>query len=167
MRDPTVTVAPGRIVPMAALHKTVTIEPFGPATAILLTDAEVEELGGGKRAAVLVTIDGRTARMRLAVMGGENCIGISKANRASLGVEIGDEVTALVELDEAPREVDMPPVLAAALASEPDLEQRYAALAFTHRKEFAQWVAEAKRDETRARRVTQTLEMLREGRTRS
>jgi uncharacterized protein YdeI (YjbR/CyaY-like superfamily) len=40
-------------------------------------------------------------------------------------------------------------------------------LAYTHRKEYARWVDEAKRDETRDRRVVQALEMLREGRTRS
>lgn len=152
---------------MPSVRKTVTLEPFGPATAILLTDAEVEQLGGGKRAAVRVTIDGHVARLRLARMGGDNCIGISKANRAALGVDLGDTVEALVELDEAPREVEVPPALAEAFASDPAAEQAYASLAFTRRKEFAQWVAEAKRDETRARRVAQTLEMLRKGRTRS
>lgn len=152
---------------MAPIEKTTTLEPFGPATAIMLTDAEVEELGGGRRAAVTVTIDGRTARLRLAVMGGENCIGISKANRAVLGVDLGDVVTARIELDEAPREVEVPAPLAEALAREPELQKRYASLAFTHRKEFAQWVAEAKREDTRAGRVAQTLEMLRAGETRS
>ncbi len=63
-----------------------------PTTAIELGDDQVATLGGGKRAAVLVTTDERSVRLRLAVMGGQNLIGISKANRATLGVEIGDEI---------------------------------------------------------------------------
>ena len=143
---------------MSSLTLTTRLEPRGPAAALVLTDDEVAALGGGKRAAVRVTIGERTARLRLAVMGGENLIGLSKAARAELGVDIGEEVTATVELDETPREVDVPEALAAALAADPDAAKAFAALAFTHRKEYAAWVAEAKRDETRERRVAQTLE---------
>lgn len=151
---------------MGDLTITTTLEPFGPATAIILTDEQVAELGGGKRAPLLVTIDGRSARLRLAVMGGVNCVGISKANRADLGVDIGDQVTAHVALDVAPREVDVPPELAAALSADPVAAQAFEKLAFTHRKEYAVWVAGAKRDETRDRRVNQAIEMLRAGKTR-
>ncbi len=146
---------------------TTTLEPFGPATALILTDEQLEELGGGKRAPVRVTIEGRSARLRLAVMGGQNCIGISKANRAALGVEIGDTVSTLIELDEEPREVEMPPALVEALAADPQARRSFEALAFTHRKEYAQWVAEAKRDETRQRRIAETLRRVRAGQTRS
>ena len=93
------------------------LDPFGPAAAIVLSDDEVAALGGGKRAAVRVTIDGRSARLRLAVMGGQNVIGLSKAARSELGVETGAEVTAQIALDEAPREVEVPEELAAALAA--------------------------------------------------
>jgi uncharacterized protein YdeI (YjbR/CyaY-like superfamily) len=40
-------------------------------------------------------------------------------------------------------------------------------MAFTHRKEYAGWVAEAKHEQTRQRRVQQALEMIRAGNTRS
>jgi len=151
---------------MSSLQVTQRLEPFGPATAIRLTDAEVETLGGGKRAPVQVTIDGRTVRVRLAVMGGENCIGLSKANRAALGVEIGDTVTARIDLDSAPREVVIPSELAAALASDSAAAAAYDKLAYTHRKEYAVWVGEAKKAETRQRRAAQAIEMLRAGQTR-
>ncbi len=151
----------------STLTVTTTLEPVGPATAILLSDAQVAELGGGKRAAVRVEIEGRSARLRLAVMGGQNCIGMSKAARAELGVEIGDEVTATISLDEAPREVEMPAELTAALADEPALRTAYEGLAFTHRKEYAVWVGEAKQAVTRERRAAKALEMLRSGQTRS
>ncbi len=150
-----------------ALILDATLEPFGPAGALVLTDEQVEGLGGGKRAAVRVTIGDRSARLRLAVMGGANVIGLSKAARAELGVQIGDRVSATVELDDAPREVSLPEELTRVLADDPAAAAAYQALAYTHRKEFAVWVGEAKREETRRRRAGQAVEMLREGRTRS
>lgn len=137
-----------------------TLEPHGPATAIELNDAEVEALGGGRRAAVLVTVGERSARLRLAVMGGQNLIGISKANRAALGVEIGDEIEATVELDEAPREVEVPADLAEALASVTGAKEAFDRLPYTHRKEHVQAILDAKKPETRKRRIEATLAKL-------
>ena len=142
------------------LHIHTTLEPHGPATAIELSDAQVEQLGGGKRAAVLVTIGERSARLRLAVMGGANLIGISKANRAALGVEIGDEIDADIELDHAPREIEVPADLAEALGSVHGAREAFEKLPYTHRKEHVQAILEAKKPETRARRISATLEKL-------
>lgn len=61
----------------------------------------------------------------------------------------------------------MPPALTTALARDAAARKAFDALAYTHRKEFARWIAEAKREDTRERRVGQALEMLHEGRTRS
>lgn len=152
---------------MTALEITRPLEPFGPAAALILTDDEVAELGGGRRAAVRVTIGERSARLRLAVMGGQNCIGVSKAARANLGVAPGETVVARIELDTEVREVQVSEDLARALEGDPRARQTFDALAYTHRKEYATWVAGAKRAETRERRVARALEMLREGRTRS
>lgn len=146
--------------PMSLTVRTV-LDPHGPATAIVLSDAQVDELGGGRRAAVRVTIGGASVRLRLGVMGGQNLIGISKANRAALGVEIGDEVEALIELDETPREVEVPASLAAALDAEPPTRAAFDAQSFTARKEDARSVAEAKREETRERRIAAIVERLR------
>lgn len=116
-----------------SLTITQTLQPQGPATALVLTDAEVEQLSGGRRAALLVRIGDRQARLRLAVMGGRNLIGLSRAARAELGVDLGDEVTATISLDEAPREVVPPAELAEALATDSDATAAYDGLAFTHR----------------------------------
>lgn len=72
-----------------ALTLTTTLEPRGPACAIIRTDEQVSELGGGKRAAVRVAIGERSLPLplRMAVMGGENLIGLSRPARADLGVE--------------------------------------------------------------------------------
>lgn len=144
-----------------ALQIHTVLEPTGPATAIELTDEQVVELGGGKRAAVSVTIGDRTARLRLAVMGGKNLIGLSKAARAELGVAIGDEVTASIELDTAERSVEVPEDLAAALDTDPRLRAAFDALPYSHRKEHVRAITDAKRPETRARRVAAAIEMLR------
>ncbi|QKT08131.1 DUF1905 domain-containing protein [Gordonia sp. X0973] len=139
---------------------TTTLEPVGPATALTLTDGQVDDLGGGKRAAVVVTVGNRSARLRVAPMGGVYLIGLSKAARAELGVDIGDEVTATVALDTAEREVDLPDDLAAALDGVPGARAAFDALSYTKRKEAARGVVEAKRPETRQRRIDTVLAAL-------
>ncbi len=143
-----------------ALRVRTVLEPAGPATAIELTDAQVENLGGGKRAAVRVTIGDRTARLRLAVMGGRNLIGLSKAARAELGVEIGDSVEAVIDIDDAERTVDVPADLADALAAQ-SLRAAFDALTHSRRKELARGVAEAKRAQTRESRIAAVIDQLR------
>ncbi|MGL4254759.1 MAG: YdeI/OmpD-associated family protein [Microbacterium sp.] len=142
------------------LHIRTVLVPFGPATAIELTDEQVAELGGGKRAAVVVGIGERSARLRLGVMDGRNLIGISKANRAQLGVDLGDEVEATVALDQQEREVDVPEQLAAALDAA-GARAAFEALTYTRRKELARGVAEAKKTETRERRIAAVVDDLR------
>jgi len=137
-----------------------TLQPQGPATAIELTDEQVSALGGGKRAAVRVSIGARTVPLRLGVMGGRNLIGLSKAARADLGVEIGDTVEAVVELDMQERSVDVPDDLAAALGADPSVRAAFDALPYTARKEHARAVSEAKRPETRERRIAAIVAQL-------
>jgi hypothetical protein len=147
---------------------TTTLVPRGPAAAVVLDDAQVAAVGeGAKRFPVAATVNGFTWRTTLTRMGGEFLVGLSRAVRESAGVEAGDRVVVVLELDTAPREVEVPEALADALAADAKARAAYDGLAYTHRKEFARWVAEAKREETRERRVARALEMLREGRTRS
>ena len=100
---------------MTELHLTTTLEPRGPAAAIVLSDEQVAVLGDAKAFPVVVTIGASTARLRLARMGGENLVGLSKAARAELGVEVGQEVDVVLRPDDAPREVEVPAALAEAL----------------------------------------------------
>ena len=93
-----------------------TLEPRGPAAAIVLTDEQVELLAPGKKSfPVKVTINGTTLPLRLARMGDENLIGFSKAKRAEAGVEIGETYRVVIEPDLGERQVDVPDDLAAAL----------------------------------------------------
>ncbi|WP_433584913.1 YdeI/OmpD-associated family protein [Microbacterium hydrocarbonoxydans] len=133
----------------------------GPAAAIVLTDDQVESLGAGKAFPVSVTIGGRTARLRVARMGGKNLIGFSKAVRAELGVEIDQEVDAVIAVDTAERPVEEPPALAEALDADPALRGAFDALSYTARKEHARTVADAKQEATRERRLAKIIESLR------
>jgi Bacteriocin-protection, YdeI or OmpD-Associated/Domain of unknown function (DUF1905) len=153
---------------MGELTLTTTLQARGPAAAVVLTDDQVAEVGEGRKAfPVRATINGYTWAGRVSRMGGEFLLGMRREVREAARAEAGDEVTVTIALDEAPREVEVPPALAQALEGDAAAKARFDDLAFTHRKEFAQWIAEAKKDETRERRVAQALQMLREGRTRS
>lgn len=142
------------------LHVRTTLPANGPATAIELTDDQVAELGGGKRAAVRVRIGDREARLRLGVMGGKNLIGMSKAARAELGVEIGDTVAADIDLDTADREIEVPDDLATALA-DADARAAFDALPPSRRKELVRGVVEAKQPATRERRIAAAVDSVR------
>jgi hypothetical protein len=153
---------------MGVLRFTTQLQPRGNASAVVLDDDQVAVVGeGAKRFPVVATVNGYVWRTSVTRMKGEFLLGLSREVREGTGAQIGDEVEVALELDQAPREVEVPEALAAALAADPDASATFERLAFTHRKEYARWVAEAKRDETRQRRVEQAVEMIRSGQTRS
>ena len=145
---------------MSELRLHTVLSGRGPAAAILLTDEQVASFGAGKAFPVAVTIDGRTARLRLARMRDENLIGFSKAVRTELGLEIGQEIDAVIRVDSAERTVDIPAELAAALDADPAVRARFDALSYSVRKEHARSVSEAKQDATRERRIAKVLDAL-------
>ncbi|MBO9534345.1 MAG: DUF1905 domain-containing protein [Solirubrobacteraceae bacterium] len=142
-----------------------TLHPRGPAAAVILTDAQLAEIGQGKKTpAVKVTVNGAyTFDGRIGRMGGETLLGFNKAVRTAAGVEPGDELELTILLDDGPREVELPADLAAALASDPATQAAFEALAYSHRKEFARWVGDAKKPETREKRIAETLEKVAAG----
>ncbi len=133
----------------------------GPAAAIVLSDEQVASLGAGKAFPVIVELPGRSIRLRLARMGGENMIGFSKASRAEAGVEIGEELDVVIRVDTAEREIEIPAPLADALATDAAAKAAFEALAPSKRKEIARQIAEAKGEDTRARRLEKALASLR------
>ena len=153
---------------MGAIQFRALLQARGPAAAVVLDDAQVAAVGeGAKRFPVVATINGYTWRTSVTRMGGEFLLGLNKEVRQGAGAEAGDEVDVSVELDTAPREVEVPEPLAVALAADPQAQAAFEHMAFSHRKEYARWIAEAKQEETRQRRVEQALEMIRAGKTRT
>jgi uncharacterized protein YdeI (YjbR/CyaY-like superfamily) len=93
-------------------------------------------------------------------MGGESVLGILKDIREELGKSLGDEVEVAVERDAQEREVEIPIELARLLGTNPAALEAFEALSYTHRREHARQVADAKRPETRTRRAQKTIETL-------
>lgn len=124
---------------------------------------DAKERFGKARAPVRGSVNGAEFRTTVAVYGGVYLIGFNKDVRERAGIAIGDEVEVSLARDDEPRTVDIPPALAAALAEHSEAKAAFEGLSYTHRREYARWIAEAKRDETRERRVAKAVAMLREG----
>ena len=120
----------------------------------------IEALGGGGRIPVTVTFNGVPYRGSIVRMGGAAVLGVQKAIMAEAGIAAGDTLRIEVGNDDAPREVELPDELAEALRRDRAARTTFEGLSYSHRREYAQHVAEAKRPETRAKRVEQTIAAL-------
>jgi hypothetical protein len=126
---------------MGSTRFSATLLPHGPAATVVLDDDQVEAVGeGAKRFPVHATVNGYSWGTSVMRMRGEFLLGMSRAVRQAAGVEAGDTVEVVLELDTAPREVEVPPALADALAGDPAARTAFDALSFTHRKEYARWI---------------------------
>ena len=136
------------------------------ATGIRVPPEVVAALGPSQRPAVRVTIAGHTYRSTVATRGRRFLLGVSAENRAAAGVAAGDEVEVDLELDTEPREVTVPPDLAAALARDAQARRFFDTLTHSQKQWYVLPIEQAKAAETRERRVAKAIAMLREGRKR-
>jgi hypothetical protein len=143
-------------------HTTV-LQSGKTATGIQVPDEIVDALGAGKRPKVSVTINGYTYRSSIAVMNGVFMVGVNADNRAGAGVAGGDDVDVDIELDTAPRSVDLPADFSTALDAEPAARRTFDALSYSNQSWHLYQVEGAKTDETRQRRIAKSIEALREG----
>jgi len=120
----------------------------------------VEALGGKGRIPVTATFDGVPYRGSIVRMGGGAVLGVQKAIMAEAGVRVGDSLTVVVRNDEGPREVEVPVDLAEALARNGAARAAFEGLSFSHKREYVRSITEAKRPQTRARRIELTIEQL-------
>jgi bacteriocin resistance YdeI/OmpD-like protein/uncharacterized protein DUF1905 len=125
---------------------------------------DVPAVFGRARPAVRVTVNGHPFRSTVAVYGGRYYLPVKRELREAAGVAAGDSVVVELAADEEPRTVEPPADLAAALAADPVARAAFDGLSVTHRREYVDWVAGAKRAETRRRRVEQAVVLLRDGR---
>jgi hypothetical protein len=140
------------------------IEDAGNGGAFVTIPFDVEKTFGKKRVKVKATIAGESYRGSLVRMGGDyHILGVSKEIREKTGNTIGDEIEIELEEDTERREVSIPQDLKQALEDDPEAGNIFSQLSYTHQKEYVQWIEEAKRDQTRQRRVAQTTEMLKQG----
>lgn len=133
----------------------------GNTTGILFPDEVIEALGAGKRPKVRATINGYVWRSSIAPMGGEFWLGVSAEVRAKAGVAGDDAVELELEVDDAPREVEIPADFAAALAEHPAERAKFETLSYSHKRQHVLAIEAAKAPETRARRIEGALKILR------
>jgi Domain of unknown function (DUF1905)/Bacteriocin-protection, YdeI or OmpD-Associated len=126
-----------------------------------IPDDVVSALGGRGRIPVNATFDGVPYRGSVVRMGGIAWIGISKAILEAIGADYGSSVDVTLALDTEERTVEPPPDLAAVLDADSAAKAAWDRWSFTARKEHARAIAEAKKAETRARRLQTTLDSLR------
>ncbi len=119
----------------------------------------IAAVGGGGRIPVQASFDGVAYRGSIASMGGCMALGLLKSIRTELGKGDGDPVTVTVERDTVERTIEVPADLAAAL-EDGGLRKAFDALSYSHRREHVNAINDAKKPETRARRITKALEML-------
>ncbi|MGN6693779.1 MAG: YdeI/OmpD-associated family protein [Aquihabitans sp.] len=129
------------------------------ATGIEVPPEVIDDLDAGKRPTVAVTINGFTFSVTLGVMGGKTWIPVSAERRTGAGIAAGETVDITMVVDDAPKVIEVPDDLAAAL-DQAGVRAAFDALAPSHRKEHVRAVTDAKKPETRARRIATCVEML-------
>jgi antitoxin component of MazEF toxin-antitoxin module len=133
----------------------------GGGAFVILPPKVLKALGEGSRFRVTGSLNGVKFESSTMAMGSDRvCMGVHKATREAAGVAIGDDITVELQRDTRPREVKVPDDLARALRRA-SLLAAFEELSFTHRREYVEWVTGAKREETRVRRIEQTVARLR------
>jgi hypothetical protein len=116
--------------------------------------------GTKARVPVYVTINKQPYRGSIVPMGGRHFLGVPKALRVAAKIEAGDTVEVVMERDTKPRVVVPPPDMVRALEASKAAQAAWDRLSYTHRKEHVRAIEEAKRPETRQRRIEKAVEML-------
>ena len=140
---------------------TAVIQNAGGGGAFVEVPFDVEEAFGSKRPKIRALIEGVPYRGTLVRMGTEcHLLLVLKSIREQAGKTFGDEVKVTVEADAEERVVAVPAELKRAFKSEKEANAAFEKLSYTHQKEYAAWINEAKKEETRQKRIAKTIEML-------
>ena len=123
---------------------------------------DVEEVFGNINVKVKATFDGKLYRGSIVRMDGCYMIGITRALRQEIGKGPGDQLSVIIEKDDEQRIVNVPEDLEISLKKVPGLLEKFQKQSYTHQKEYVEWINEAKKEETREQRISQTVEMIME-----
>ena len=147
---------------MATFKAVLQPDPTGTGTFVLVPRKLHEELGLKGRPKIQAVIAGHPYRGSLMPMGdGTYCLGVLKSIQQAAGVKRGDTITVELEVDTAPRTVDIPQDLAKVLAGDKKAAAAWEKLSYTNKKEIARSLKEAKQPGTRERRFDAALQKLR------
>jgi Bacteriocin-protection, YdeI or OmpD-Associated/Domain of unknown function (DUF1905) len=129
----------------------------GNNTGIEVSESILDKLGGGKKPLVVVTINGYSYRSAVGKMGDKFMISLSAENRKMAGVNGGDSVEITLELDTAPRTVELPPDLQSALAKNKTAKQNFEKLSPSKQKAIVLSITDAKTEETKMKRIEKAI----------
>jgi hypothetical protein len=142
--------------------RTILFAAGGNNVGIVVPEEVVWAFGRGKRVPVMVTIDGGYQyRNTIASMGGRFLISFNAETRRATGRGAGDEIEVRLDVDDAPRVIEVPADLAAALATDDASAAAWQALSYSNQRAHAESISSAKTDATRATRVAKVQAMLR------
>ena len=149
--------------PVKQVFKAILENPDSPMdTAYVSIPFDVEKIYGTKgQVKVKALFDGAPYRGILVNMGtGCHVILVRKDIRVAIGKNVGDTIRVEIEPDTEERVVEIPEPLARLLAKNKKAANFFDSLSYTNRKEYAHWIRDAKKEETRAKRLEATLEKL-------
>ncbi len=150
-------------MPKRQIFKAVILNAGGGG-AFVEVPFDVEKEFGSKHPKVKALIEGIPYRGTLTRMGTEcHLLIILKDIRNQIGKTFGDEIKITVEPDDEMRAVEIPAELKKAFKMEKDAKATFEKLSYTHQREYVTWINEAKKEETRANRITKMIEMLKKG----
>lgn len=115
---------------------------------------------GKLRAPVKVTLNGFTFRSTIAAMGGPPCVPLRRSNQEAAKLDGIETLDVRLDLDSEPRVVKPPADLVKALKAA-SLWDRWQDLSYSHQREHVEAIEEAKKPETRARRIERAVQMVR------
>jgi hypothetical protein len=140
---------------------TLLADPNGPGTYVAVPAHVKDELGLKGRPKVHAVIAGHPYRGSLMpTRDGTFVLGVLKAIQQAEGLKRGDAITVELELDTAPRVIDPPSDLAVALRRDGPAAAAWKRLSYTNQREMARSLEEAKKPETRQRRLASALSQL-------
>jgi hypothetical protein len=130
------------------------------ATGVTVPEEAVAALNSGKRVPVVVSINGYSYRSTVSVYAGVYALPIAAEHREAAGIKAGEIIEVQLQLDRAPREVEVPEALAEALAATPAAKAAFEKLSFSNKRMHVLSVAGAKTEETRRRRIEKVIKAL-------
>jgi hypothetical protein len=135
--------------------------PRGAWTFVPIPFDVEKAFGTAGRVPVSGTINGSAFANSLMPEGdGTHVMAVSKELQAAANARAGDEVEVVLDRDVTERNVAVPVELSDALRADDVARSTFEALAYSHRKQYAEWVGGAKKPETRAARARKAVEMV-------
>ncbi|WP_409346919.1 YdeI/OmpD-associated family protein [Paenibacillus sp. MBLB4367] len=122
----------------------------------------VEAVYGTKsRFPVKGTINGHPFQSSLMPQGNDvHILVVNQTIRDAIGAHAGDRVDVMLEPDTVKRSVEVPESFREALAGAPEANAVFESFAYSHQKEYVDWISSAKKEETKANRIAKAIVML-------